>query len=232
MTKKLFMMLAVLLPMAGLAQEDPMVVSTESGLVKGIDQEGSVGFLGIPYAKVERFMPPQPVDKWEGIRVCDHWGPQAMQNTWGRKLSEAEMSEQCCVLNVWTTSLTPPVKGEKTPPLNRGGREGSPSTCSPTATLPARGCSYSCSRCCPRWFTISCRPAARTTRNTIWRFAGAKLMKSEEVKSEKFASAIGVALVVAGAILLIVSYLLGWTSSNFVLLGGLFIIILGGLPAP
>ena len=98
------MMLAVLLPMAGLAQEDPMVVRTESGLVKGIDQEGSVGFLGIPYAKVERFMPPKPVDKWQGIKVCDHWGPQAMQNTWGRKLSEDEMSEQCCVLNVWTTS--------------------------------------------------------------------------------------------------------------------------------
>ena len=90
--------------MAVMAQQDPMVVRTESGLVQGINQEGTTGFLGIPYAKVERFMPPKPVDKWKGIRVCDHWGPQAMQNTWGRKLSEAEMSEQCCVLNVWTNS--------------------------------------------------------------------------------------------------------------------------------
>ena len=98
------MMLAILLPVAGVAQSDPMVVRIESGLVKGIDKEGSKGFLGIPYAKVERFMPPKPVDKWSDIRLCDHWGPQAMQNTWGRKLSEAEMSEQCCVLNVWTTS--------------------------------------------------------------------------------------------------------------------------------
>ena len=87
-----------------MAQQDPMVVRTESGLVQGINQEGTTGFLGIPYAKVERFMPPKPVDKWKGVRVCDHWGPQAMQNTWGRKLSEAEMSEQCCVLNVWTNS--------------------------------------------------------------------------------------------------------------------------------
>ena len=87
-----------------MAQQDPMVVRTESGLVQGINQEGTTGFLGIPYAKVERFMPPKPVDKWKGIRVCDHWGPQAMQNTWGRKLSEAEMSEQCCVLNVWINS--------------------------------------------------------------------------------------------------------------------------------
>ena len=96
--------MALLFVMGGMAQNDAqMVVSTESGLVKGFDHEGSVGFLGIPYAKVERFMPPQPVAKWDGIRVCDHWGPQAMQNTWGKKLSEAEMSEQCCVLNVWTT---------------------------------------------------------------------------------------------------------------------------------
>ena len=53
-------------------KEDPMVVSTESGKVKGFDQEGTMAFLGIPYAKVERFMPPLPVDKWDTVRVCDH----------------------------------------------------------------------------------------------------------------------------------------------------------------
>ena len=96
--------------MAGMAQPtDPMVVATTSGLVKGFNHEGTKGFLGIPYAKVERFMPPQPVDKWDTIMVCDHWGPQAMQPVRGRQLSEAEMSEKnSCVLNVWTTStLTP-----------------------------------------------------------------------------------------------------------------------------
>jgi para-nitrobenzyl esterase len=96
--------MALLFVVSSMAQNDAqMVVRTESGLVKGFDHEGSIGFLGIPYAKVERFMPPLPVAKWDTIRVCDHWGPQAMQNTWGKKLSEAEMSEQCCVLNVWTT---------------------------------------------------------------------------------------------------------------------------------
>ena len=104
-------MMAMLLTMSAMAQStDPMVVSTESGLVKGFNHEGSMGFLGIPYAKVERFMPPLPVDKWDTIRVCDHWGPQVMQNTWGKKLSEAEMSEKnSCVLNVWTTDT----KGSK-----------------------------------------------------------------------------------------------------------------------
>jgi hypothetical protein len=37
----------------------------------------------------------------------------------------------------------------------------------------------------------------------------------------------GIALVTAGALLLIVSYLVGWTSNNMVLLSGLFIIIIG-----
>ena len=82
------------------------VVSTVSGNVSGIMQEGSMAYLGIPYAKVERCMPPLPVDKWEGVRACGHWGPQAMQQTWGRQLSEDEMSEKnSCVLNVWTTDL-------------------------------------------------------------------------------------------------------------------------------
>ena len=38
---------------------------------------------------------------------------------------------------------------------------------------------------------------------------------------------IGLALVLAGAILLIVAYLVGWTSSNLVLLGGWLMIIIG-----
>ena len=83
------------------------VVSTTSGNISGIIQEGSMAYLGIPYAKVERCMPPQPVEKWEGVRACDHWGPQAMQQTWDRQLSEDEMSEKnCCVLNVWSQSIT------------------------------------------------------------------------------------------------------------------------------
>ena len=82
--------------------ENNQVISTTNGLVSGIMQEGTMAWLGIPYAKVERFMPPLPVEKWEGVRACDHWGPQTMQQTWGKQLSEDEMSENCCVLNVWT----------------------------------------------------------------------------------------------------------------------------------
>ena len=75
------------------------VVRIESGLVQGFNHEGSIGFLGIPYAKVERFMPPMPVDKWDTVRICDHWGPMTMQPM-GREMSKDEMSEDCCVVNV------------------------------------------------------------------------------------------------------------------------------------
>ena len=79
------------------------VVSTTNGLVRGICQEGTMAYLGIPYAKVERCMPPLPVENWQGVKVCDHFGPQTMQPS-NRSMTEAEMSEQCCALNVWTTN--------------------------------------------------------------------------------------------------------------------------------
>ena len=45
--------LALLFAMGSMAQDDAqMVVSTESGLVKGFNHEGSMGFLGIRHAKV------------------------------------------------------------------------------------------------------------------------------------------------------------------------------------
>lgn len=83
---------------------DPLVVETTCGKVKGVEQFGTNAFLGIPYAKVERFMPPMPVEKWDTVRVCDHWGPMTMQNT-NKETTEEEMSEQCCVMNIWTTDL-------------------------------------------------------------------------------------------------------------------------------
>ena len=82
------------------------IVRIESGLVEGIDQNGTKAFLGIPYARVERFMPPLPVERWDTVMLCDHWGPQAMQNVGNREMSETEMSENSCVINVWTTDIT------------------------------------------------------------------------------------------------------------------------------
>ena len=86
------------------APSDPLVVRTKAGLVKGVEEDGTLAFLGIPYAKVERFMPPLPVDKWDTVMVCDHFGPQVMQGNGRREVPESMMSEKnSCVLNVWTT---------------------------------------------------------------------------------------------------------------------------------
>ena len=72
------MMLAMMLTSVAYGiVENPYMVNTQSGWVKGFNQNETVAFLGIPYAKVERFKPPMPVDKWDGVRECDHWGPQA-----------------------------------------------------------------------------------------------------------------------------------------------------------
>ncbi len=98
------MLLAALVLAAACAPSDPLVVRTKDGLVRGIEEEGTLAFKGIPYAKVERFMPPQPVDKWDTVMVCDHFGPQVMQGNGRRPMPESAMSEKnSCVLNVWTT---------------------------------------------------------------------------------------------------------------------------------
>ncbi len=112
MKKNVIIALVVLFAVTSISAQtnDRPTVKTRSGWVEGILQEGTQAFLGIPYARVERFMPPLAIEKWKGVRKCDHWGPQAMQNTFGRKLSEDEMSEKnSCVLNVWTTDT----KGSK-----------------------------------------------------------------------------------------------------------------------
>ena len=104
MNKIATLLIAAMAAVSACAPSDPMVVRTKSGLVKGIEEDGTLAFLGIPYAKVERFMPPLPVDKWDTVMVCDHFGPMVMQGNGRREMPENVMSEKnSCVLNVWTT---------------------------------------------------------------------------------------------------------------------------------
>ena len=104
--KKLSLILITLLMAftTATAQENKEIINTTCGPVSGIIQEGTMAWLGIPYAKVERFMPPQPVKKWKSVRKCDKWGPMTMQQQ-NRPMTEEQMSENCCVLNVWTTDV-------------------------------------------------------------------------------------------------------------------------------
>ena len=99
------------------AGENIAVVSTQYGDVRGYIDDGIFAFRGIPYAKADRFMPPQAPDKWVGKRQCTIYGPQAMQGTaqrWGGqgdynfgfRFSVEPMDEKdCFVLNVWSKGI-------------------------------------------------------------------------------------------------------------------------------
>ena len=133
--KQFFILVLVVMGMAttGFAQQRPgpvltgkdmAVVATAHGKVRGYIDDGIYAFKGIPYAKAERFMPPQAPDKWEDVRQCTIYGPQAMQGSsqnWGGQsdynfgfqFNREPMSEkESFVLNVWSRGIN---DGKKRP---------------------------------------------------------------------------------------------------------------------
>jgi para-nitrobenzyl esterase len=91
------------------------IVATESGKVAGYIDHGIFNFKGIPYAKAERFMPPQKPDSWEGVRSSRSYGPVCPINVSTMILSDemefaqqhdfGYMNENCQNLNVWTPAI-------------------------------------------------------------------------------------------------------------------------------
>lgn len=94
-----------------LVQTQKPIVKTTYGYISGTTEEGVFSFKGIPYAKAERFMPPQAPDTWEGVHDHTKFGPIAMQvNSWS---PESAMDEQkLFTVNVWTQGLN---DGKKRP---------------------------------------------------------------------------------------------------------------------
>lgn len=95
-----------------IASSETAVAQTESGKVGGFLQDGIYIYKGIPYAKAERFMPPQPADKWEGVRSSRMFGPtcpQAVRMGWGADehafafhWDDGYPGEDCLRVNIWT----------------------------------------------------------------------------------------------------------------------------------
>ena len=85
-------------------QHPAPIVETSYGSISGSLDDGVFSFKGLPYAKAERFMPPEAPDTWEGVREHREFGPIAMQvNSWS---PESAMNEQgLFTLNVWTRGL-------------------------------------------------------------------------------------------------------------------------------
>jgi para-nitrobenzyl esterase len=89
------------------------VVATKSGKIAGSYENGLYVFKGIPYSAPPvgelRWMPPQPVKKWEGVREAKEFGDIAPQTVMPLgpfgQAPQPPQSEDCLFLNVWTPGL-------------------------------------------------------------------------------------------------------------------------------
>jgi len=94
-----------------LAQEDNgPVVKTDSGLVRGMVNNGVYEFLGIPYAAPPvgalRWMPPHPAASWSGVRSATQFANTCAQVTeLGVFAGPPNVNEDCLYLNVFTNHL-------------------------------------------------------------------------------------------------------------------------------
>ncbi|MAO64553.1 MAG: carboxylesterase [Balneola sp.] len=86
------------------SQEIRPIVTTTAGIIEGELDDGIFTFKGIPYAKAERFMPPQKPDSWDGVHETKEFGPIAMQvNSWS---PDSVMNEdELFTANVWTQGI-------------------------------------------------------------------------------------------------------------------------------
>ena len=115
MKKRFFALLGVILVAAVTWGQRP-VVKVEGGMIKGVPSaaKGVTVFRGIPYAAPPigdlRWKRPQPVVKWEGVRVADTfsnicWQPgNAVGTFYGNEFYWKEntvQSEDCLYLNIW-----------------------------------------------------------------------------------------------------------------------------------
>lgn len=89
------------------------LVTTADGVVQGITLAGGIhAFRGIPYAAPPvrdlRWKPPQPVEKWSGVRRADRFAAQCMQMRVFDDMvfRNSGVSEDCLYLNVWTPSVS------------------------------------------------------------------------------------------------------------------------------
>jgi para-nitrobenzyl esterase len=99
------------------------VVETQSGKIQGFIHQGVYTYRGIPYAKATRFMPPEKVPKWDGVRTTLTYGyisPQVQPEKINDLLEFMGphrywiIDDDCQNLNIWTPSIN---DGKKRPVL-------------------------------------------------------------------------------------------------------------------
>ncbi|HAM98479.1 MAG TPA: carboxylesterase/lipase family protein [Marinilabiliales bacterium] len=88
-----------------------IVIDTAFGKLKGYQQNGVNIFKGVPYAgKISgnrRFLTPEPLKPWTGIREATKLGNPSIQTLGGYYgLNEPEPAEDSLTLNIWTPAKT------------------------------------------------------------------------------------------------------------------------------
>lgn len=85
----------------------PPRVHTDSGIVQGVAGKTVKSWKGIPFAQPpigpNRWRPPRPLAKWQGVRDASNYGHDCMQLPFPSDAAPlgTEPSEDCLVLNVW-----------------------------------------------------------------------------------------------------------------------------------
>lgn len=105
----LSLLLASCATQATSSASDETLVRTASGLVSGVDNDGILRYLGIPYAEAkERFVPASPVTPWEGVFEATSFGPMSPQGFISGIDGESDQSgtsNNSQNLNIWTPGL-------------------------------------------------------------------------------------------------------------------------------
>ena len=86
------------------------IATTTHGEIEGTEHERVLRFAGVPFAKPPvgdlRFRPPQPPDRWDGVRPATSFADTCMQAPSPLDAllggQPEPVSEDCLYLNVWT----------------------------------------------------------------------------------------------------------------------------------
>ena len=98
----------------------PVIVEVQEGKLMGFVDRGIYVFRGIPYAKAERFMMPEKVDPWDGVRDATRYGETCYQSPVSNKVAldeffnphvYLEQNEDCQFLNICTPGINDGEKG-------------------------------------------------------------------------------------------------------------------------
>jgi para-nitrobenzyl esterase len=89
-----------------------IIVETQCGELEGVFEENLYAFKGVPYAAPPvgdlRWLPPQPVKSWQGVRPAKKYGtiaPQSVMALPGLAEKPEPQSEDCLFLNIFSPGL-------------------------------------------------------------------------------------------------------------------------------